>query len=140
MAYNDEIGWDDEITVADGEFTVLEPGKYTYRVDRFERGRYEGGEKMGPCPVAKLTLACANSSGAEASVTVNLYLNRRQMWKITQFFKSCALISPTLPEGTAYAMPWNQVVGAVGSCSIRNREYNGRTYNEVDSFIVPKGF
>lgn len=139
MAYG-EIGWDQEVTVTDTEYAVLEPGEYTYRVDRFERGRHEGGGKIGECSVAKLTLAVANAAGAEASVPVNLYLWGTQIWKLTQFFKSCLLIDPKLPEGASYRMPWDRVVGAMGRCRVKNREYNGKTYNEVESFIVPEGF
>lgn len=142
MAVQDEaFGWDDQAEVTEEqELTVLTPGEYSYRVDGFERGHYDGGDKMGPCSVAKLELECANGAGEQATVRVNLYLNRKQMWKITQFFKSCFLIEPSLPAGTAYTMPWNRVVGATGRCRIKNREYKGRTYNEVDAFIVPEGF
>lgn len=136
--YTDALGWDDEAVASDKEYVLLEPGEYAYRVDGFERGRYDGGDKMGPCPVAKLTLSCSNAAGQQASVIVRLYLTKRQQWKLTQFFKSCGLVDASLSDGQAYRMPWDQVRGAIGRAEIGNREYQGRTYNEVVRFIVPE--
>jgi len=95
----ESLGWDDEVQASDSEYTVLAPGKYTYRVDKFERQRFDGSERMAACPMALLTLSCANAQGETGSVQVRLYLNRRQAWKLTQFFKSCRLIDPGTADG-----------------------------------------
>lgn len=134
---NEALGWDDEIQASDSEYTVLDPGTYTYRVDRFERQRFDGSAKMAACPMALLTLSCANAQGAQGTVQVRLYLSRRQMWKLTQFFKSCRLVDPATADGTSYRMPWDRVVGAVGQLELSNRVYDGKTYNDVKRFIVP---
>lgn len=136
--YDEALGWDDEATASDTEYTVLEPGEYTYRVDGFERGRFDGSDKMGPCPMAKLTLSCSNAAGQQGTVVTRLYLTKRQQWKLTQFFKSCGLIDASLPDGQAYHMPWDQVRGAIGRAEIGNNTYQGRTYNKVERFVVPE--
>lgn len=136
--YDEALGWDDEATASDAEYTLLEPGEYTYRVDDFERGRFDGSDKMGPCPVAKLTLSCSNAAGQQGTVVTRLYLTKRQQWKLTQFFKSCGLIDASLPDGQAYRMPWDQVRGAIGRAEIGNHTHQGRTYNEVKRFVVPE--
>lgn len=135
--YDEALGWDDEATASDAEYTILEPGEYAYRVDDFERGRFDGSDKMGPCPVAKLTLSCSNATGQQGTVVTRLYLNKRQQWKLTQFFKSCGLIDASLSDGQAYRMPWDQVRGAIGRAEIGNHAHQGRTYNEVKRFVVP---
>ena len=135
---DEALGWDDEAQASSGEYTVLAPGEYTYRVDRFERQRFGGSDKMAACPMALLTLSCANAQGAQGALQVRLYLSRRQAWKLTQFFKSCRLIDPGIADGTSYQMPWGQVVGAVGKVVVSNREYNGKTYNDVERFVVPE--
>lgn len=136
--YDEALGWDDEATASETEYTVLDPGEYAYRVDGFERGRFDGSDKMGPCPVAKLTLSCSNAAGQQGTVVTRLYLTKRQQWKLTQFFKSCGLIDASLPDGQAYRMPWDQVRGAIGRAEIGNHTHQGRTYNEVKRFIVPE--
>lgn len=136
--YDEALGWDDEATASDAEYTLLEPGEYTYRVDDFERGRFDGSDKMGPCPVAKLALSCSNAAGQQGTVVTRLYLTKRQQWKLTQFFKSCGLIDSSLSDGQAYRMPWDQVRGAIGRAEIGNHTHQGRTYNEVKRFVVPE--
>lgn len=135
--YDEALGWDDEATASETEYTVLDPGEYAYRVDGFERGRFDGSDKMGPCPVAKLTLSCSNATGQQGTVVTRLYLTKRQQWKLTQFFKSCGLIDASLSDGQAYRMPWDQVRGAIGRAEIGNHTHQGRTYNEVKRFVVP---
>lgn len=131
---NEALGWDEPIEAQDSQFTLLTPGEYSFRVDGFERGRFDGSDKMAACPMATLTLACANAGGEQATVTTRLYLNRRQQWKLTQFFKSCGLI-PADAEGQTH-LPWDRVLGASGRCKVKNRRYDGKDYNEVESFVA----
>jgi hypothetical protein len=133
---NEALGWDDPIEAQDSQFTLLTPGEYTYRVDDFERGRFDGSDKMQACPMATLTLSCANATGEVASVQTRLFLNKKQQWKLTQFFKSCHLI-PQDASGQTH-LPWDKVLGAMGQCKVKNRTYNGNQYNEIDSFITDK--
>jgi hypothetical protein len=132
---NDALGWDDPIEATDSEFVVLEPGTYTYRVDAFDRERFDGSEKMGPCPMASLRLSVANSAGAEGTITTRLYLNKKSQWKLTAFFKSAGLIAADAQSTTM--LPWDKVLGATGQVKISNHTYNGKTYNDADSFITP---
>lgn len=129
------IGWDEEITVEkEPEFVLLEPGEYNFTVTSFERGHYDGSSKLPACSVAKLELKCSNGI-QETTVFANLFLVSNQKWKLTHFFKSCRLIAADMPEGVNYAMPWSRVIGAQGRALIKNREYNGKQYNEIEKFL-----
>lgn len=129
------IGWDEEITVEkEPEFVLLEPGEYNFTVTSFERGHYDGSSKLPACSVAKLAFKCSNGI-QETTVFANLFLVSNQKWKLTHFFKSCRLIAADMPEGVNYAMPWSRVIGAQGRVLIKNREYNGKQYNEVEKFL-----
>lgn len=133
---NEALTWDGPIDAQDGQFTILTPGEYSFRVDGFTRGHFPGSTKMQACPMAELSLTCANAHGEQSTVSTRLYLNRKQQWKLTQFFKACNLI-PLDAKGET-RLPWNRVLGAMGTCKVKNREYDGKTFNEIDSFIVPK--
>lgn len=135
---NEALNWDDEAQAADSEYAILTPGEYLYRVERFERQRFDGSDKMAACPMALLTLSCANAQREQGTVQVRLYLNRKQAWKLTQFFKSCGLIPADMADGTSYRMPWDRVTGATGKLELSNRSYNGKEYNDVKRFIVPE--
>ena len=43
-----EMEWDAEIS-KESDFVLLPAGEYDFKVAAFERARYNGGEKMGPC-------------------------------------------------------------------------------------------
>lgn len=133
---DEALGWDDEATVSDDAYVLLDPGEYVYEVTDFKRQRFNGSAKMPACPMAVLTLSVANSAGDKGRVQARFYLTKRQMWKMTQFFKSCELISPSTPSGTTYRMPWDSVIGATGRVVLSTREYNGRAYNDIDHFVV----
>ena len=68
-----EFGWDDEIQNDSTPFEVLPEGDYRFRVEKFERGRHSGSEKIPPCNKAKRTCSCsAASSGSCASSSPRL--------------------------------------------------------------------
>ena len=136
---DEALGWDSDVVATSSQFTLLEPGIYTYRVTGFTRANFDGSSKMAACPEADVTIACANAAGAQADVQFKLFLNKKMQWKITQFFKSCGLLDPSLPDGTSYSMGplWKQVIGAIGQVEIKNRTYDGKDYNDVDRFVVP---
>lgn len=58
-----EYGWDDEIQNDGPEYVVLPDGDYNFKVTGFERGRYEGGEKIPACNMAIITLEIENDKG-----------------------------------------------------------------------------
>lgn len=136
-AVEDEVfGWDDEVdaTATAPEYVVLEPGLYSFTVQKFERKRFNGSAKMPPCAMAELQLQCTNGKQI-GNVFVRLYLCRSQAWKINELFKCCSLLDEEDDGLTNTHYPWDKVVGARGVVKIKQREYNGKTYNDVESFL-----
>lgn len=133
---NEELGWDEEITTTDDSFVLLDPGEYGFVVSAFDRERFDGSAKMSACNMAVLSLTVAQAGGPSAEVQTRLYLNRKQEWRLTQFFKSISLIKPD-SKGDNVKLPWGKVVGSTGRVKIKHRTYNGREYNDVVEFVVP---
>lgn len=135
-AEDEVFGWDDEVdaTATAPEYVVLEPGLYSFTVQKFERKRFNGSAKMPPCAMAELQLQCTNGKQI-GNVFVRLYLCRSQAWKINELFKCCSLMDEEGDELTNTHYPWDKVVGARGVVKIKQREYNGKTYNEVEKFL-----
>ena len=46
MDNNYVFGWDDEINNESSDFVLLPEGDYDFTVDKFERARFDGSEKM----------------------------------------------------------------------------------------------
>lgn len=131
------IGWDDEIIdPGEPEFILLTPGIYDFTVTGFERGHFDGSEKMDACSMAKLTLRCSNGV-QETTVFTNLFLSSAVAFKLSKFAKSIGDMPAGSTSGQKFHVDWNNIIGKRGKCKIKTRVYNGRDYNEVDDFIVP---
>ena len=131
------IGWDDEIIdPGEPEFVLLTPGIYDFTVTGFERGHFDGSEKMDACSMAKLTLRCSNGV-QETTVFTNLFLSSAVAFKLSKFAKSIGDMPAGSTSGQKFHVDWNNIIGKSGKCKIKTRVYNGKDYNEVDDFIVP---
>lgn len=131
------IGWDDEIIdPGEPEFVLLTPGVYDFTITGFERGHFDGSEKMDACSMAKLTLRCTNGV-QETTVFTNLFLSSAVAFKLSKFAKSIGDMPAGSTTGQKFHVDWNNIIGKSGKCKIKTRVYNGRDYNEVDDFIVP---
>lgn len=127
------LGWDDEVEGGDGEFEPVPAGDYSFRVVSMERQYHNGSEKMGPCPVARIEIELTDAPRA-AHVFDRLFLNKKVMWKIVGFFTAIGLHAKG--DESAFKPDWTRVVGRTGRCRIKTREYNGKTYNDVDRWIA----
>ena len=131
------IGWDDEIIdPGEPEFVLLTPGVYDFTITGFERGHFDGSEKMDACSMAKLTLKCSNGV-QETTVFTNLFLSSAVAFKLSKFAKSIGDMPAGSTTGQKFHVDWNNIIGKSGKCKIKTRVYNGKDYNEVDDFIVP---
>ncbi len=131
------IGWDDEIIdPGEPEFVLLTPGIYDFTITGFERGHFDGSEKMDACSMAKLTLRCSNGV-QETTVFTNLFLSSAVAFKLSKFAKSIGDMPAGSTTGQKFHVDWNNIIGKSGKCRIKTRVYNGKDYNEVDDFIVP---
>lgn len=131
------IGWDDEIIdPGEPEFILLTPGVYDFTITGFERGHFDGSEKMDACSMAKLTLRCSNGV-QETTVFTNLFLSSAVAFKLSKFAKSIGDMPAVSTTGQKFHVDWNNIIGKRGKCRIKTRVYNGKDYNEVDDFIVP---
>lgn len=128
-----ELNWDSEIENDSPDFILLPDGEYTFTVERFERGRYEGGEKLPACNKATLYLKIDTDDG-EATIRKDLFLHSKCEGTLCAFF---ACIGQR-KHGQRVSMNWGAVTGSVGRARIGHREYNGKTYNEIKRFLEPE--
>lgn len=133
-----EFGWDDEIQNDSTPFEVLPEGDYRFRVEKFERGRHSGSEKIPPCNKAILTLS-VNDGAHSGTVQTNLFLFSRFEWKLCQFFTAIG----QRRHGEAIRMNWSLVPGAIGTCHVGTRKWMGNDGkehegNEITEFYDPE--
>lgn len=138
------IDWDEDYECGAGEgFTLLVPGIYPFEIVKFERARFNGGGKVGPCPQANVVLKVSgvDEHGAMASTSIsdNFKMWESLMWRTNQFFESLGLPPTGQNEnGPTYSVRyWNDVKGRTGIVEIGHREYNGKQYNDIVKYIAP---
>jgi hypothetical protein len=137
---NDEkgaaLGWDVE-RIEDpnegGSFALLPDGDYPFIIVKFERGRFDGSDKMCACPKAIITCEINSGEFGTTELKHNLYLNRKTEGLLCQFFTSVSLRK----HGEPLVLAWNRVVGLTGMCQLGQREYKDKKYNEIRRFLDP---
>lgn len=135
MSKNEAYTWDQppvQNVQEDGEFVLLPKGDYDFVVKKFERGRHEGSEKLPACNKAIIHCEITDPKG-NAVIKSNLFLHSITQGLLAQFFRSIGLRK----SGDDLVLDWARVTGARGRCSVKHREYNGKTYNDLDRFLDP---
>lgn len=132
------FGWDQDEVSDEGGFTLLPEGTYQFQVSGFERKRFDGSDKMAPCPKAELKLTVLTDTGVE-TVNASLMLNTKTAWRVAQFFEGLGYQKN--PETGKVPTKWNEIIGKSGWLELGVREYkrDGQTRkaNEVTRYLKP---
>lgn len=146
MAEMQDVALDWDVCEADpddgrhGGWTLLPEGFYPFRVERMERERYQGSQKMPQCPMAKLTLAVAGTDGRETEVQQRLYITRNRLWKVSRFMES---VGRGRNADGKVIIDWGGIEGMGGFVKLKVRSYTGRDgqerqTNDVEWFVKPE--
>ena len=130
------FGWDDEFTNEQQEFVLLPEGDYPFEVTGMERARYEGGAKLPPCSMAKLTIKVFGGAKGDATVTHRLYLHTKTQGLLGAFFESIGQCK----RGETFRPRWNEVVGSKGLCRLGIHNFTKKDgtpgeSNEITRFL-----
>ena len=128
--YNDELlDWDSELENDGQQYVIVPPGDYTFTVTDVERANYNGSDKLPPCKMVTIKGTIDTDLG-DATFQENLYLVRKQEWKLSAFFRSIGMKK----HGEKLRMEWGKVPGARGKAKFKNDTYKGNVYNKIDQF------
>lgn len=133
---NKAYGWDDKVPEAEGgEFTLLPDGVYPFRVLKIERSTFNGSPKMSACPVAIAHLQVGDCNTGTTTIRERLFLHSKFKATLCRFFGAIKLRKKGDGE---WSMNWAAVPGCDGYCKVGTRTHEGKTYNEVKTFIYPE--
>lgn len=115
MPNNDILDWNDRIEDdGSGEFTILPPGEYAFKVTGFEKQHSHNSQ----APMAKVTLEVEHD-GELVNVFDYLVLTKKAKWELCSFFRCLGLKK----HGEPFVMQWNRVVGATGRAKLHVEKY-----------------
>lgn len=118
-AQGHELGWDDEIQ-QESSFILLPEGDYRFTVEKFDRARHNGSDKIPPCNKAILHFRVFSPDGNSVLLQENLFLHTKMEWKLSEFFASIGMKQ----KGQAARMNWQEVNGKSGICHVKIRNYD----------------
>lgn len=134
---NYALDWTDEVEDSGMDFILLGEGDYVFVVEKLDKERYEGSEKVPPCPRATITLAIPLPDGRTARVFDRILLYSGNEWRIFRFFECFGFEKN---ENGKMVPHWDEIIGQQGVVRIKQREYtnkNGekKVTNDVDCYI-----
>ena len=137
MDTNTAFDWNSTISNAEetNEYKPLPEGDYEFVINAVTKKMFNGSAKMPACPQASIEVHVDDpNTGRTVPVFSNLFLCSSQEWKLAQFFKSIGVMSA---DDKQLRMRWD-IEGEKGVCHIAPREYNGKVYNDIKKWVLPK--
>lgn len=133
-----ELDWDEQIQNDGPEYKMLPEGDYQFEVTKFERGRFDGSAKMGPCKMAILTLYIDGGAKGETTITHRLYLHTKCEGLLCAFFESIG----QRKHGEPLRMNWERVIGSHGLAKVEIHQYTKNAggegeCNQIKRFLPP---
>lgn len=126
-----ELGWEDEIEKEGGNFVLLPEGDYNFSVAKFERGRFQGSDKMPACNQAKLEITIHSQEHGDITVFHNLMLHTKTEGFLSNFFAGIG----QKKKGEKLRMNWGAVMGAKGKCKVVLNKYLSKGEERVNNQI-----
>lgn len=135
-----EFEWDDTI-VNDSSFVELPEGDYDFEIDHYERGRFQGSDKIPPCNMAIVYFNVQAPDGQVATIRENFILHSRLEWKLSELFTSVGLKK----KGEELRMNWNALEGMKGRAHVTldtDKKDPSKKYNHMGKLYPhePKKF
>lgn len=105
--------WDSEINNESTDFALLPEGDYDFTVEKFERGTFDGSDKLPACKKAIVTFTIWGEND-KISITENFLLCEALEWKLSSLFLAVGMKK----HGEPLRMNWNALPGKTGKCHI----------------------
>ena len=129
---NYALDWESEINNEDA-FVLIPEGDYCFTVEKFERGTFDGSDKLPPCKKAIVTLKI-HAADTDISITENFLLVSSLEWKLSALFLSVRMKK----HGEPLRMNWAQLTGRTGRCHVYIDKYRKKDGSEGESNKIKK--
>ncbi len=130
-----ELDWDESIPSVSEGFELIPEGNYDFVIERYERARSQGNDKLPPCNMA-IVYFRVNDRGREVVIRENYILHDKFSWKLAQLFIG---VGARVVEEKVQ-MNWSMLSGATGRARVSldaDRNDPSKKYNHIKK-IYPK--
>lgn len=133
MENNYTYDWDSEINNESSDFVLLPEGDYDFTVEKFERGTFDGSDKLPACKKAIVTFTIWGAED-KISVTENFPLCSKLEWKLSSLFLSVGMKK----HGEPLRMNWTGLVGQKGRCHVFTEpsKNSDKLFNKIKKFYA----
>lgn len=133
MDNNYTFDWEDEINNESSDFILLPEGDYEFTVEKFERGTFDGSDKLPACKKAIVTFSIWGAED-KISVSENFLLCGSLEWKLSSLFLSVGMKK----HGEPLRMNWTGLPGQKGRCHIYIDKFKKKDGSEGQSNKIKK--
>lgn len=117
------LSWDSKIEITEDEYTLLEPGKYPFKVTAFERTTVKNGKNAGK-PQADYTLKVMDTvNNTSTNAHYRLILDTDYLWKISAFFKALGMVPKGATTSNDFEPDWQGAIGKFAMCEVTQNSY-----------------
>lgn len=137
MSEDREYDWDEKIDNPDeGDFTILPDGIYPFEVQQWDRGEFEGSDKLPACKSATVHIKFDGGSHGEVTVQHKLFLHSKMTGLLSQFFKGIGLRE----SGDPLVLCWDKITGCRGYAKLGTRpgKKEDTKFQTIKSFVPRK--
>ena len=123
----------------ESRFRDIPDGEYTFRVERIERARHNGSEKVPPCSKMVVHLSVLLDDGSEGHLSEQFLLWSSMEWKLSAFFICIGMKKKGEAMEACNCM--TEIPGRTGRCRIKQtpgRTDSSRTYAHIEAFLEPQ--
>ena len=117
--FDREFSWNDTIQ-NDRTFEPIPAGEYSFEVKGFERGRFNGSEKMPACPQAIMSIRVDDGKNS-TTLKYNLFLHSKTEGMLCSYFAAVGMRK----KGQPLRMDFEGSVGRRGRCKVGIRKWTG---------------
>ena len=129
---NFALDWESEINNEDA-FVLIPEGDYYFTVEKFERGTFDGSDKLPPCKKAIVTLKI-HAADTDILITENFLLVSSLEWKLSSLFLAVGMKK----HGEPLRMNWAQLPGRTGRCRVYIDKYKKKDGTEGEANKIKK--
>lgn len=122
----------------DMDFELLPAGNYEFEIENVTLQEFKGSEKIKPCIQLHIQLRTDLKSGSSRKVWDDIKLDPTHNFSMNRLNKLVQSTGISLGDDADEREISNRLIGQLCNAELEIHEHNGKKYNRIKKYIVPK--